>query len=154
MMMETVLSRSVRLMFSGSVAAVLAMPAFAQNAEPTGPIQRVEITGSSIKRASAETASPVQMITRDELMKSGKTTVAEFLQSLTVDGAGSLPSGFGTGFAAGSTAISLRGLGATSTLVLLNGRRMAPFARVLTMARRASPTCPPFRCSWWNVSRC
>lgn len=129
MMMETVLSRSVRLMFSGSVAAVLAMPAFAQNAEPTGPIQRVEITGSSIKRASAETASPVQMITRDELMKSGKTTVAEFLQSLTVDGAGSLPSGFGTGFAAGSTAISLRGLGATSTLVLLNGRRMAPFAR-------------------------
>ena len=129
MMMETVLSRSVRLMFSGSVAAVLAMPAFAQNAEPTGPIQRVEITGSSIKRASAETASPVQMITRDELMKSGKGTVAEFLQSLTVDGAGSLPSGFGSGFAAGSTAISLRGLGATSTLVLLNGRRMAPFAR-------------------------
>ncbi|MYM21907.1 TonB-dependent receptor [Duganella sp. FT135W] len=116
-------------MFSGSVAAALAMPAFAQNAEPAGQIQRVEITGSSIKRASAETASPVQMITRDELMKSGKTTVAEFLQSLTVDGAGSLPSGFGTGFAAGSTAISLRGLGATSTLVLLNGRRMAPFAR-------------------------
>jgi iron complex outermembrane receptor protein len=129
MMMETVLSRSVRLIFSGSVAAALAMPAFAQNAEPTGPIQRVEITGSSIKRASAETASPVQMITRDELMKSGKSTVAEFLQTLTVDGAGSLPTGFGSGFAAGSTAISLRGLGATSTLVLLNGRRMAPFAR-------------------------
>ncbi|MBA4094598.1 MAG: TonB-dependent receptor, partial [Candidatus Accumulibacter sp.] len=40
-----------------------------------------------------------------------------------------LPTGFGNGFAAGSTAISLRGLGATSTLVLLNGRRMAPFAR-------------------------
>ncbi|MFS2006955.1 TonB-dependent receptor [Duganella sp. CT11-25] len=132
MMMETVLSRSVRLMFSGSVAAVsiLAMPAFAQDAAaPGAAIQRVEITGSSIKRASAETASPVQMITRDELMKSGKTTVAEFLQTLTVDGAGSLPTGFGSGFAAGSTAISLRGLGATSTLVLLNGRRMAPFAR-------------------------
>lgn len=129
MMMETVMSRSVRLIFSGSVAALslgmMAAPAMAQDAN----VQRVEITGSSIKRATAETASPVQVITRDDLMKSGKATVAEYLQTLTADGAGSLPTGFGNGFAAGSTAISLRGLGATSTLVLLNGRRMAPFAR-------------------------
>jgi len=94
-----------------------------------GPIQRVEVTGSSIKRATAETASPIQVISREDIAKSGKTTVAEYLQTLTADGAGSLPTGFGNGFAAGSTAISLRGLGATSTLVLLNGRRMAPFAR-------------------------
>ncbi|MES2261314.1 MAG: TonB-dependent receptor [Pseudomonadota bacterium] len=129
MMMETVLSRSVRLMFSGSVAAVglLAQPAMAQDAGAN--VQRVEITGSSIKRATAETASPVQVIGREELLKSGKSTVSEYLQTLTSDGAGSLPTGFGNGFAAGSTAISLRGLGATSTLVLLNGRRMAPFAR-------------------------
>lgn len=108
-------------------AFALAQPAMAQDA--AGPIQRVEITGSSIKRASAETASPVQVISREDLAKSGKGTVAEYLQTLTADGAGSLPTGFGNGFAAGSTAISLRGLGATSTLVLLNGRRMAPFAR-------------------------
>jgi iron complex outermembrane receptor protein len=95
----------------------------------SAPMQRVEVTGSSIKRASAETASPVQVINREDLAKSGKGTVAEYLQTLTADGAGSLPTGFGNGFAAGSTAISLRGLGATSTLVLLNGRRMAPFAR-------------------------
>jgi iron complex outermembrane receptor protein len=127
MMMETVLSRSVRLIFSGSViaAGLMAQQASAQDAN----IQRVEITGSSIKRATAETASPVQVITSDELLKSGKGTVAEYLQTLSADGAGSLPTGFGSGFAAGATAISLRGLGATSTLVLLNGRRMAPFAR-------------------------
>lgn len=106
-------------------AAALANTALAQQA----PMQRVEITGSSIKRASTETASPVQVISREDLAKSGKGTVAEYLQTLTADGAGSLPTGFGNGFAAGSTAISLRGLGATSTLVLLNGRRMAPFAR-------------------------
>jgi len=103
-------------------------PAMAQDVEQ-GPIQRVEVTGSSIKRASVETASPIQVITREDIAKSGKGTVAEYLQTLTADGAGSLPTGFGNGFAAGSTAISLRGLGATSTLVLLNGRRMAPFAR-------------------------
>ncbi|WP_332878189.1 TonB-dependent receptor [Massilia sp. S19_KUP03_FR1] len=108
--------------------AALQAPAMAQVTEQ-GPIQRVEVTGSSIKRASVETASPIQVITRDDIAKSGKGTVAEYLQTLTADGAGSLPTGFGNGFAAGSTAISLRGLGATSTLVLLNGRRMAPFAR-------------------------
>jgi len=107
--------------------AALGAPAMAQ--ETQGAVQRVEITGSSIKRASTETASPIQTISREDLAKSGKGTVAEYLQTLTADGAGSLPTGFGNGFAAGSTAISLRGLGATSTLVLLNGRRMAPFAR-------------------------
>jgi len=108
--------------------AALGASAMAQDAGQ-GPVQRVEVTGSSIKRATAETASPIQTISREDLAKSGKGTVAEYLQTLTADGAGSLPTGFGNGFAAGSTAISLRGLGATSTLVLLNGRRMAPFAR-------------------------
>ena len=110
-----------------ALATGMGAAALAQDAQ--GPIQRVEVTGSSIKRASAETASPIQVISRDDLQKSGKSTVADYLQTLTADGAGSLPTGFGNGFAAGSTAISLRGLGATSTLVLLNGRRMAPFAR-------------------------
>src|SRR5450830_194257 len=117
---------------ANAVSLALAALAFAQPVmaqDTAGPIQRVEITGSSIKRASAETASPVQVISREDLAKSGKGTVAEYLQTLTADGAGSLPTSFGNGFAAGSTAISLRGLGATSTLVLLNGRRMAPFAR-------------------------
>jgi iron complex outermembrane receptor protein len=108
--------------------AALGSVAMAQDTS-SAPMQRVEVTGSSIKRASAETASPVQVVSREDLAKSGKGTVAEYLQTLTADGAGSLPTGFGNGFAAGSTAISLRGLGATSTLVLLNGRRMAPFAR-------------------------
>jgi iron complex outermembrane receptor protein len=108
--------------------AAFGAPAMAQDTAQ-GPIQRVEVTGSSIKRASVETASPIQIISREDIARSGKGTVSEYLQTLTADGAGSLPTGFGNGFAAGSTAISLRGLGATSTLVLLNGRRMAPFAR-------------------------
>lgn len=103
--------------------------ALAQTAAVPQAIDKIEVTGSNIKRAEAETASPIQVITALEIARSGKATVAEFLQTLSVDGAGSLPTGFGNGFAAGSTAISVRGLGATSTLVLLNGRRMAPFAR-------------------------
>jgi iron complex outermembrane recepter protein len=90
-------------------------------------LERVEITGSSIKRAEAEKASPVQILTRNDIDKSGKTNLGEYLQTLTADGQGSVPTTFGRGFAGGSAAgISLRGLGVNATLVLVNGRRVAP----------------------------
>jgi iron complex outermembrane receptor protein len=110
--------------------SVLAIPATAQTAAPDAaaqPIQRVEITGSNIRRSQAETASPVQTVNRADIEKSGKTTVAELLQTLAVDNQGSVPTSFGSGFASGASGISLRGLGAASTLVLLNGRRIAPY---------------------------
>ncbi len=72
----------------------------------------------------AETASPVQTITREEIAKSGKSSVAEYLQNLTADNQGSVPMSFGSGFAPARSGISLRGLGAHATLVLINGRRV------------------------------
>jgi iron complex outermembrane receptor protein len=125
MFKKTLLAQAVSTAFA---TALVSFASIASAQDAVTP-QRIEITGSSIKRTQTESASPIQIIGREELAKSGKATVAEYLQTLTADGAGSLPTGFGNGFAAGSTAISLRGLGATSTLVLLNGRRMAPFAR-------------------------
>lgn len=104
-----------------ALGVVAAMPAFSQ-----GSSQRVEITGSSIRRADAETASPVQIITKQDIEQSGKGTVAEYLQTLTADGQGSVPFTYGRGFSgATSSGISLRGLGANATLVLINGRRVA-----------------------------
>ena len=100
--------------------------AYAQEAAQQ-PMQRVEITGSNIRRAQAETASPVQTLNRADIEKSGKTTVAELMQTLAVDNQGSVPTTFGGGFASGASGISLRGLGAASTLVLINGRRVAPY---------------------------
>ena len=96
---------------------------------PAQALERVEVTGSNIKRIDAEGANPVLTITKEEISNSGKATLTEYLQSLTLDGQGSLPTGFGNGFAAGATAISLRGLGANATLVLVNGRRLAPYPR-------------------------
>jgi iron complex outermembrane recepter protein len=93
----------------------------------TAPDQRIEITGSNLRRLATETASPVQTVTRDDIEKSGKGSIAELLQTLAVDNQGSVPMTFGNGFAAGASGISLRGLGAASTLVLINGRRIAPF---------------------------
>jgi iron complex outermembrane recepter protein len=122
---QTILTRCV-LAACGASAAVLAVqPAFAQTAAPT--LQRVEVTGSNIKRTDAETASPVQVVTREDIERSGKASVAELLQSLAVDNQGSVPMTFGNGFAKGASGISLRGLGVASTLVLINGRRIAPY---------------------------
>ncbi|MCC6069878.1 TonB-dependent receptor [Massilia sp. GCM10020059] len=129
-MKETVLSRLLRPLFAGGSAlglAALVLPVHAQQAQPTGPIARVEVTGTLIRRAEAETSSSVLTLNRADIERSGKTTVAELLQTLAVDNQGSVPMSFGSGFAAGASGISLRGLGAASTLVLINGRRVAPY---------------------------
>jgi len=108
----------------GGVMLSVGAPAFAQG---TTTLERVEITGSNIRRINSETASPVLALTREDIEKSGRSSVAELLQTLSVDNQGSVPKNFGAGFASGASGISLRGLGAASTLVLLNGRRIAPF---------------------------
>jgi iron complex outermembrane receptor protein len=105
-----------------------AAPDVTQPAEPeTTELDRIEVTGSRILRTDTETASPVQTIQREEIDRTGKKTIGEYLQTLTVDGQGSVPKSFGAGFAAGASGVSLRGLGAGSTLVLVNGRRIAPY---------------------------
>jgi iron complex outermembrane receptor protein len=106
---------------------LISMPAGAQAQAQGSTVQRVEITGSSIRRVDAETASPVQVLSNADIEKSGKGSVAELLQTLAVDNQGSVPTTFGNGFASGASGISMRGLGAASTLVLINGRRAAPY---------------------------
>ncbi|WP_255427977.1 TonB-dependent receptor [Xanthomonas sp. SS] len=111
---------------ASALATTAAAPAaFAQEAATN--LDRITVTGSNIPRTNTETPSPVQVVTRQEIDRTGKSTVAEYLQTLTSDGAGSIPKSFGNGFAGGGAGISLRGLGAGSTLVLLNGRRMATY---------------------------
>lgn len=114
------LSRALFLAFCATPLASVAQTAPAET-------PRIEITGSHIRRAEIETASPVQTITREDIEKSGKASIAEYLQTLAVDNQGSVPTTFGSGFASGGSGISLRGLGAASTLVLINGRRIAPY---------------------------
>lgn len=130
MMMETVISRSVRLMFVGGLAAgfcVTALPVLAQGA---APMQRVEVTGSSIKRLAAESALPITSIKADDFVKQGLTTAQEVLNTIPMNQTATTSSqsvGSGTG---GKSTADLRGLGGDKTLVLLNGRRLAnhPFS--------------------------
>jgi len=89
------------------------------------PDIRVDVTGSNIKRVEGEGALPVEIVTREEIRRTGAQTVNELLRYLpTVDIydqgeiASNSPSGSGT------TTIRLRGLSETNVLVLLNGRRL------------------------------
>ena len=115
MMRRTRLSSALTLIF-GSAAL---LPAWAQTD------QRVEITGSAIKRVNAETPAPVEIVTREQIARIGATSVNELLKSLAVvdifdtgEISSNSPGGSGT------ARVRLRGLGDTQTLVLINGRRV------------------------------
>ena len=110
----------------------VAGPVLAQEAAAPA-MQRVEVTGSSIKRIAKEGALPVQVITYDQIEKQGITSAEQLLSTISSNGTGAdnMTSGNNV-FAAdadrvsgGASFASLRGLGPNSTLVLLNGRRIA-----------------------------
>lgn len=109
-------------------ALMLAGPAAAQQTQPSQEqkLERVTITGSNIRRTDTETVAPVEIITREEIEKSGRTTVAEVLQSIPSN-TGGLYNETANSFAPGSSTVSLRGLGQAATLVLINGRRTAGY---------------------------
>lgn len=87
----------------------------------------IVVTGTLFRRTDTETPSPVTVLTSENLARAGVTTVADAIRSVSADSAGSIPTGFQGGFSAGGSAVSLRGLGVSSTLVLVDGLRSTNF---------------------------
>jgi iron complex outermembrane receptor protein len=111
-------------------SAILALSAGAAVAQESQKLERIQVTGSSIKRVESETALPVTVISRDAIEKSGAVNVEDILRRLSVNSGQLSDSTQGAGYATSNA--NLRGLGANSTLVLLNGRRLAghPFGSI------------------------
>jgi iron complex outermembrane receptor protein len=127
---EKVLSQSVRLMFSGGVAlglGVAALPAMAQEQPEQPAMQRVEVTGSSIRRIAAEGALPVTVVTAEAIRASGVTSMADLVQRMSSVQGSTGESGAVGGSTFGFSGISIHNVGETRTLVLLNGKRLAQF---------------------------
>ena len=119
MFKRTKLSASLLIAFGGAIASA---PAVAQQ-----ELERVEITGSSIRRVQSEGALPVQILKREDVEKTGATSLVDLLQKLPgIQGATTEASSVGGG-GGGFSGVSLHNLGENRTLVLLNGRRMAAF---------------------------
>ena len=90
-------------------------------------LTEIVVTGSRLARTNTETPSPVEVITSIELQQSGFTSTQDVLHNLTANGQGTLSQSFSGAFASGAAGIALRGLNVGSTLVLIDGHRMAPY---------------------------
>ena len=102
----------------GSALAQDAAPAPAQEATT---LDRVQVTGSRIKRTELETSQPVFSLSRADIQAQGLTSVGDVIQNLSANGS-TLNSTFNNG-GNGETRVSLRNLGSNRTLVLVNGQR-------------------------------
>jgi len=113
------------------VSATLALSggftATAYAAQGAEKIERIEVTGSRIKRSDMEGPSPVQSIGRDDIENMGYDNLQQLLERMPVAGNGTFSTRGNNqdSTANGSAAVSLRGLGADATLVLINGRRVS-----------------------------
>jgi iron complex outermembrane receptor protein len=97
-------------------------------AEETAVLQEVVVTGTMIKRTNAETAEAVTIIKADALKDQGIVNVEQVLGTLTSNSAGINTASAVGSFSGGGSYASLRDLGTTRTLVLLDGQRLAPSA--------------------------
>ena len=87
-------------------------------------IEEVVITGSYIKSSPTDGASPVEIIGRDEIDNLNATTIADITANIAVNsGSENNSDSFTQGSTQGSSSINLRGLGLSSTLVLIDGKR-------------------------------
>src|SRR6266850_8066795 len=124
------------------IPLTIASSAFAQNlqplstdigAAPTPPAaeaQRVIVTGSNIPTAEEVGPNPVDIYNRDNINKSGEFTTERFLLSLPIANANIIPTSNnenGSNTAVGAATIALRGFDARATLILIDGRRVAPY---------------------------
>lgn len=105
----------------------------AQDTSDTDDLQEVEgftVTGSRVKRLDLETVSPVISLDRDSLEQTGFTTVGDALRSLSFNNGQALTAdNSGTSFTPSVSSFNLRSLGNNNSLLLINGRRAAPYAQ-------------------------
>ncbi|KGK00935.1 TonB-dependent receptor domain-containing protein [Thalassotalea sp. ND16A] len=120
------LAKAVRLalVFGASATAGISANAFAaEEATAEEEVERIEVTGSRIKRTDLEGASPVTVMTADDMKIEGNFSVADALRGSSFNSFGSFSERSGSSAQSQAT-INLRGAGSNRTLVLLDGKRL------------------------------
>ena len=108
---------------AAAFSLMLVAPSFVSAADEEAEVEEVIVTGSRIKRKSINSASLVSIITAEDLEQSQALITADALRLSTYNTFGSSPPTAGNS-AMSNTTISVRGLGSSRTLVLMDGRRM------------------------------
>lgn len=122
------LNKAVRLALAFGAASSMAFASsVVANEEEDGTeakvVERIQVTGSRIKRTDLEQSVPITVIDREAIDLSGQTSVTDLLRSTTFNSTGSFRPQSGSS-AQGTASLNLRGLGASRTLILIDGRRL------------------------------
>ena len=114
-----------KALFTGFIASsAFGTVALAQDSDENVEEQgKITVTGSRIKRSDVEGALPITVITREQIELSGESNAADFIRNLTFNSSGSFRPQSGSS-AQGEATVSLRGLGSSRTLVLIDNRRL------------------------------
>jgi len=119
-------------------AALFASQSYSVIAAEADEVERIEVTGSHIKRTDMEGPSPLTSISSEDIANSGVTDLIGLFTKLPMAGQGtfSTQGNSSDNTSNGGSSVSLRGLGADSTLILVNGRRVSvsPFANNIDTA--------------------
>ena len=121
---NTLIAKAVRFALIGGAAVTAVTPAFAADEAEGQKAERIEVTGSRIKRTDIEGANPVLVLDRQAIEATGLASVGDILQDLPSSGS-AINTTFNNG-GDGSTTVDLRNLGSNRVLVLINGRRWNP----------------------------
>jgi iron complex outermembrane receptor protein len=125
---DSALCRRVLGALLASATAFAAYPAMAQDSDDDEKLEEIVVTGSIIRRAETATASPVTVLSAEQLDIRGINTIADAIQLLPANNAGTINSSWSSfGFTSGASAVSLRGMTTSKSLTTFDGLRMAPY---------------------------
>lgn len=110
----------------GAISSPQTTPQATTDGSTATGVSEVVVTGSILRRSLATTDAPITVNTAVDLQNRGITTVANAVQQIAANGSSALPNSFTAqgAFAAGASAVSLRGLTSNSTLTLVDGLRL------------------------------
>jgi iron complex outermembrane receptor protein len=127
MLSNSTIAKAIRFsLIGGAATAALTAPA-ALAANEEDQLERIEVTGSRIKRTDMETALPITVLSAEDIAKTGLNDISAVLAQMPYNTGGSFISDAGSS-ASNHASSGMRGLGSSRTLTLINGRRVAPSA--------------------------
>ena len=134
----TVLNNRKHVLALSITAALFASQSYLAVAAEKDSVERIQVTGSHIQRTDMEGPSPLTSLSAEDIANSGVTDLIGLFTKLPMAGQGtfSTQGNSSDNTSNGGSSVSLRGLGADSTLILVNGRRVSvsPFANNIDTA--------------------
>ncbi len=116
-----------------ALAAAFPQLVHAEQAAAAADTARVIVTGSNLRVTEKEGAAAMEVISAKDIAASGKTSIADVIRAIAANSGNSYNEQYTGSFSAGTAGVSLRGLGQKNTLILVNGKRVSPYATAQDM---------------------